>query len=133
MDIKFMGVSESDEIEKSLIVAPVFLSLIDNSLDQGIKVSGTDSYVFIIGVVPKVTNFEVKSFQLTDLWLYCALILSLCVSLLLTTCCVFQMAHAVIKPLRVFNTRMNEILQEDNYNDVNMNAEDSKCREIKDL
>ena len=57
----------------------------------------------------------------------------LTLSLLITTCCVFQLSHSVIKPLRVFNTRMNEILQEDNYNDVSMNSEDSKCREIKDL
>ena len=28
---------------------------------------------------------------------------------------------------------MNEILQEDNYNEVSMNSEDSKCREIKEL
>ena len=28
---------------------------------------------------------------------------------------------------------MNEILQDDNYNEVSMNNDDSKCREIRDL
>ena len=94
---------------------------------------GTDTYVFIIGVVPKVTNFEVNSFQLKDLWYYSGILATLGTSLLLTTCCVFQTSHAVIKPLRVLNTRMKEILQDDNYNEVSMNSEDSKCREIRDL
>jgi len=38
-------------------VAPVFLSLIDDSLDQGTKVEGSDSYTFFLGVVPKDENF----------------------------------------------------------------------------
>ena len=50
---------------------------------------GVDSYVFIIGVVPQVPNFEVKSFQLGDLWYYGAIVFGLGISLLLTTCCVF--------------------------------------------
>lgn len=95
---------------------PVFLSLIDNSLDQGTKVEGEDSYAFLIGVVPTVESFNVKFFQSKDLWYYVIIVTTLIASLFLTTCCVFQTSHAIIKPLRVLNTRMNEILEEDNYN-----------------
>ena len=71
--------------------------------------------------------------QLSDLKYYSAIVACLIVSLFLSTYCVFQTSHAVIKPLRVLNMRMTEILQEDNYNEVQLDSSSGQCREIKDL
>ena len=56
-------------------------------------------------------------------------------SFLLSIYCVFQTSHTVVRPLRVLNARMNEILQSNNLNDAltpNQNDEET-CREIKEL
>ena len=60
--------------------------------------------------------------MLEDLKYYGAIFVTLIVSLLLSTYCVFQTSHTVIKPLRILNMRMNEILQEDNYDAVSLDS-----------
>ena len=64
---------------------------------------------------------------------YSAIAACLIFSLLLSTYCVNQTSSAVIKPLRILNMRMNEILQEDNYNEVQLDCSSGQCKEIKDL
>ena len=54
------------------------------------------------------------------------------VSLLLAVFCVYKTSDAVIKPLRVLNKRMSEMLQEENYNEVNFDMS-SSCQEIGKL
>ena len=39
----------------------------------------------------------------------------------------------MIRPLRILNTRMNEILQEDNYDSLDLDGLGGKCKEISDL
>lgn len=73
---------------------------------------------FYIGVVPKEQKINVNVFELSDLKYYGSVAAVLIVSLILSTYCVFQTSHAVIKPLRILNMRMNEILQANNYNEV---------------
>ena len=56
--------------------------------------------------------------------------MGLILALLISTYCVFQTSHTVIKPLRVLNKRMTEILQSDNVDDVNLDSSQGKCKEI---
>ena len=125
------GTKSGDEfIEKQLIVAPVFLSLEDT---QGFDGDYPRTYCFYVGVVPTQTEVDVSPFELSDLKYYAAILVTLVLSLILSTYCVFQTSHAVIKPLRVLNMRMNEILQEENYNEVSLDTSSGKCKEIKNL
>ena len=118
--------------DKSLIVSPVYLSLEDfNSVRSG--GNAPRSYSFYVGVVPVPTVVPVKSFEWSDFKYYAAILCTLVLSLLLSTYCVFQTSHAVIKPLRILNMRMNEILQADNYNEVHLDSSSGKCKEIKGL
>ena len=72
--------------------------------------------------MPRDESVDVKVFMLEDLKYYGAIFVTLIVSLLLSTYCVFQTSHTVIKPLRILNMRMNEILQEDNYDAVSLDS-----------
>ena len=47
---------------------------------------------------------------MSDIKYYAAIFVGLILSLFLSTYCVFQTSHTVIKPLRILNMRMNEIL-----------------------
>ena len=67
-------------------------------------------YIFYMGVVSKEVPINVQVFEPRDLLYYGAIFTILVLSLLLSTYCVFQTSHAVIKPLRALNMRMNEIL-----------------------
>ena len=89
------------------------------------------TYSFYLGVVPKEIEIEVKVFEAGDLIYYGAILVTLIMSLLLSTYCVFQTSHAVIKPLRVLNMRMNEILQSGDYSEVHLDSNSGKCKEIK--
>ena len=72
-------------------------------------------------------------FQWNDMKYYGSVAAVLVASLLLSTYCVFHTSHAVIKPLRILNMRMNEILQANNYNEVHLDSSSGKCKEIKEL
>ena len=118
-----------DYKEKSLIVSPIYLSLQDTKDTS----SESRTYSFYVAVVPEETTIQVEVFEMSDLKYYGAIFLVLILSLLLSTYCVFQTSHAVIKPLRILNTRMNEIMQEGNYNEVNLDDSSGKCKEINSL
>ena len=113
LELKF---NDGITTEKTLIVAPIFLSLNDESVDS------ERTFCFYLGLVPKDESVDVKVFMLEDLKYYGAIFVTLIVSLLLSTYCVFQTSHTVIKPLRILNMRMNEILQEDNYDAVSLDS-----------
>ena len=83
--------------------------------------------------MPKDSIIEVKVFEWSDIKYYSAILLTLIISLLLSTYCVFQTSHAVIKPLRVLNMRMNEILQDDNYDQSALEGQSGGCEEIAKL
>ena len=83
---------------------------------EGTTTEDTREYKFYIAVVPQEIPIDVKNFEVSDLRYYAAIFVTLVISLLLSTYCVFQTSHAVIKPLRILNMRMNEILQDDSYN-----------------
>ena len=72
-------------------------------------------------------------FTLEDLKFYAIIVATLVLSLLLSTYCVFQTSHAVIKPLRILNQRMNEILKANNYNELGLDSSSGKCQEIREL
>lgn len=100
-------------------MAPIKVSLSDiteEMIQAEQKAERTVSYY--IGVVPQEQKINVEVFQPSDLINYAIIVATLVLSLILSTYCVFQTSHAVIKPLRILNTRMNEILQANNYNDV---------------
>ena len=75
----------------------------------------------------------VKAFEWKDMKYYSAIFVTLILSLVLSTYCVFQTSHAVIKPLRVLNMRMSEILQEDNNAEVALEGQSDGCEEIAKL
>ena len=63
---------------------------------------------------------------------YGSILVTLILSLLLSTYCIFQTSNAVLKPLRVLNMRMNEILQDDNFDEVSL-GQGGGCEEIAKL
>lgn len=83
--------------------------------------------------MPKPIDIDIGLFDISDLKYYSAMLVALVLSLLLSAYCVFQTSHAVIKPLRILNMRMNEILQEENYNEVSLDSSGGTCKEIKNL
>ena len=91
------------------------------------------TYVFYTGVVLAKFSITVSVFEVNDLIYYSLIAAALVLSLLLSTYCVFQTSHQVIRPLRILNTRMNEILQEDNYDSLDLDGLGGKCKEISDL
>lgn len=123
--------NEDGYIEKTLIVAPIFLSLGDADLKSGSTSERTNT--LFLGVVPSNTKVQVDVFKPSDLKFYALIVVSLALSLLLATIFLYQTVHAIIKPLRVLNTRMNEILKADNYNECDFNTGLSQCKEIKNL
>lgn len=72
-------------------------------------------------------------FEPKDLIFYGTIFVCLVIALLASTVCVFQTSHAVIKPLRVLNMRMTEILQGDSYDQINLEGSSAGCKEIGDL
>ena len=111
-------------------MAPILLTVNDvygDSTDTG------RVYEYYIGIIPQEQTIEVQVFEISDLRYYSAIVATLVLSLLASTYCVFQTSSAVIKPLANLNQRMNEILQEDNFNDFNLDSKDGKCKEIMDL
>ena len=120
--MKFKDGSSSKDgyIEKPLIVAPIFLSLGDADVKSGSTSERTNT--LLIGVVPSNIKVQVDVFKPSDLKFYAAIVVTLAVSLLLATIFLYQTAHAIIKPLRVLNTRMNEILKAENYNGVDFDT-----------
>ena len=121
-NLKFKDGSTNEEgyIEKPLIVVPIFLSLGDDNVKSGSTGERTNS--LFLGVVPSNTKVQVDVFKLSDLKFYAAIVITLALTLFLATICLYQTAHAIIKPLRVLNTRMNEILKADNYNEVDFDT-----------
>ena len=91
-DITFKdGTSTSSGYKKKhLIVAPIYLSLKDEVIDsEGEQIEESRTYSFYMGVVPKETTIEVKSFEWSDLKYYAAILVTLVLSLMLSTYCVF--------------------------------------------
>ena len=76
---------------------------------------------------------DLKAFEWSDMKFYGSVFVILVVSLMLSTYCIFQTSHAVIKPLRVLNQRMNEILQAENFDEVQLDGHEGQCQEISAL
>ena len=90
--------------EKSLIFAPIKVSLAHTSVDDyAEEINEERTISFYIGVVPLTQKVSVDVFTLEDLKFYAMIVATLILSLLLSTYCVFQTSHAVIKPLRILN------------------------------
>jgi hypothetical protein len=82
--------------------------------------------------VPKEVKVEVNVFS-DFLGYYIVIGVTLALSLLFSTYCIFKTSHTVIKPLRVLNERMNEILADNNHNEIEMDSGSGHCKEITNL
>lgn len=118
---------------KSLIVAPILIQIKDTQGLDDEELHNSRTYQFYLGVVLESFTIEVNMFEVSQLVTFSIIIITLILSLCLSTYCVFQTSHHVIKPLRILNTRMMEILQQDNYDSVNLDSKVGTCKEISDL
>jgi hypothetical protein len=82
LELKFLD--GSSDVEKTLIVAPIFLQLSDDDRD-----SSSRAYSFYVGVVPQETTIIVKLLEADDFKYYAAIFAAIILSLILSTYCVF--------------------------------------------
>ena len=78
-------------------------------------------------------NIDVVTLEKDDWKTYVLIVCTLVFVLILTGLCIFQIAHSVIKPLRVLNSRMREILESKNLSEVTLVDENDTCMEINSL
>ena len=69
-----------------------------------------------MGVVPSERLVPVKAFSSNAWKQFFGILVALVLAHIFSHYCIFQTSHTIIKPLRVLNMRMNEILSEENYN-----------------
>ena len=106
-----MSQYETGETNKTLIVAPIILIRNGDYIEYHYEREKDEYLGLYIGLVPADVNMNVVTLEKGDWKTYLLIACTLVFSLILTGLCIFQISHSVIKPLRVLNSRMREILE----------------------
>lgn len=88
-----------------------------------------------IGLIGNYEQTPAKVFNLDTkhITIYISLGLTIIASVVLTTFCIFQISHSVIRPLRQLNSKMRESIESKSQRDISADQKSDQCAEINEL
>ena len=109
-----------DARDNTIIAAPIINVLLDDPYEGNLTKREDDNeeplktQSFYLGMNLVQPDITMDFFRADDIKQYGTAVGVLLVFIIFSICCVFQVSHTVIRPLRVLNSRMMEIIESDN-------------------